>query len=84
MINQDKIIEQLAIKYKLPKFVVEDIVRSQFRFLQSTMEQGEHKGMRLHRLGVFMVKPERVVHLTAKFERARLRKEAELEKSNNQ
>jgi len=84
MINQDKIIDKLTAKYNLPRFVVEEIVKSQFKFLQKTMEAGEHKGMRLHKLGVFMVKPERVVHLMDKFEKARKYKEEQNGKSNNE
>lgn len=82
MINTDKIIAQLAEKYKLPKFVVEAIVKSQFRFLQKQMEAGEYKGVRLHKLGLFMVKPKRVELLNLRFEKAKLKKENEQTSDN--
>ena len=40
MIDKD-LIEQLAEKYDLPDFVVESIVKSQFKFVQDKMEEGE-------------------------------------------
>tara|TARA_Y100001938_G_scaffold143552_1_gene216495 strand:- start:23448 stop:23651 length:204 start_codon:yes stop_codon:yes gene_type:complete len=59
MIDKD-LIEQLAEKYDLPDFVVESIVKSQFKFVQDKMEEGECAKVRLHHFGVFKVKPKRL------------------------
>ena len=59
MIDKD-LIEQLAEKYDLPDFVVESIVKSQFKFDQDKMEEGECAKVRLHHFGVFKVKPKRL------------------------
>jgi nucleoid DNA-binding protein len=75
LIKEDKIIAELSEKYGLPKYMVEEIVKSQFKFLISAMEEGKHKGMRLHNLGVFMVKPARVEHLERLWEKLRLERE---------
>lgn len=77
MINQEKIIARLAEKYKLSKFVAKEIVESQFRFLQKTIETSEHKGVRLHKLGVFMCKPGRIKHLDEVYAKVKARKEEE-------
>lgn len=59
--NEEKdLIEQLANKYDLPPYVVESIVKSQFKFVQDKMEQGECAKVRLHHFGVFKVKPKRL------------------------
>jgi nucleoid DNA-binding protein len=59
--NEEKdLIEQLADKYDLPPYVVESIVRSQFKFVQDKMEEGECAKVRLHHFGVFKVKPKRL------------------------
>lgn len=83
MIKQEKIVEELAAKYDLPKYVIEDIVRSQFNFVIQTMQEGEHRGIRLHHLGLFMVKPRRVEHLEKRFEEARKRKAENNGESDN-
>ena len=59
MIDKD-LIEQLAEKYDLPDFVIESIVKSQFKFVQDKMEEGECAKVRLHHFGVFKVKPKRL------------------------
>ena len=59
MIDKD-LIEQLAEKYDLPDFVVESIVKSQFKFVQDKMQEGECAKVRLHHFGVFKVKPKRL------------------------
>jgi len=58
--NQADIIEKLAKEYDLPEYVVESIVKSQFKFVQDKMEQGECAKVRLHHFGVFKVKPKRL------------------------
>ena len=59
MIDKD-LIEQLAEKYDLPDFVIDSIVKSQFKFVQDKMEEGECAKVRLHHFGVFKVKPKRL------------------------
>jgi nucleoid DNA-binding protein len=59
--NEEKdLIEQLAEKYDLPSFVVESIVKSEFKFVQNRMEEGNCAKVRLHHFGVFKVKPKRL------------------------
>tara|TARA_R100001244_G_scaffold128754_1_gene99779 strand:- start:369 stop:581 length:213 start_codon:yes stop_codon:yes gene_type:complete len=59
--NEEKeLIEELANKYDLPFFVVESIVKSQFKFVQDKMEEGKCAKVRLHYFGVFKVKPKRL------------------------
>ncbi len=59
--NEEKdLIQQLADKYDLPFFVVESIVKSQFKFVQDRMEEGNCAKVRLHHFGVFKVKPKRL------------------------
>ena len=60
MDKEKELIEQLAIEYDLPEFVVESIVKSQFKFVQDKMEEGNCAKVRLHHFGVFKVKPKRL------------------------
>ena len=55
-----ELIEQLAEKYELPEYVVESIVRSEFKFVQDRIEEGDCAKVRLHHFGVFKVKPKRL------------------------
>ena len=54
------ILDKLAKEYDLPEYVVESIVKSQFKFVQNKMEEGECAKVRLHHFGVFKVKPKRL------------------------
>jgi nucleoid DNA-binding protein len=60
MNDEKDLIEQLADKYDLPPYVVESIVRSEFRFVQNRIEEGNCAKVRLHHFGVFKVKPKRL------------------------
>jgi len=60
MNEEKKLIEELANKYNLPFFVVESIVKSQFKFVVEKMEEGDCAKVRLHHFGVFKVKPKRL------------------------
>ena len=62
----EKIIEDLCIKYNLPRPIMEKIVKDQFRFTASIMTKGEFKPVRLPYLGVFGVKPGRREKLNEK------------------
>lgn len=59
----EKVIKQLSEKYNLPEDVVEKIIRSEFGFVASTMSEGKYDSVRLHYLGVFGVKPNRLKQL---------------------
>jgi len=59
MIDKD-LIEQLADEYDLPDFVVDSIVKSQFKFVQEKIAEGNCAKVRLHHFGVFKVKPKRL------------------------
>ena len=50
------IVEKLAEKYDLSKQVVENVIRSQFKFVANTMEAGHNDNVRLHYFGVLDIK----------------------------
>lgn len=60
----DKIVKTLAAKYKLDEDIIEKIIRSQFNFVASTMQEGEFQSVHLHYLGKFCVKPNAVKRAT--------------------
>ena len=60
MNNEKDLILLLAEEYNLPEFVVESIVKSQFKFVRDKMEEGNCAKVRLHHFGVFKVKPKRL------------------------
>jgi len=62
----DKIIEEISIKYNLPRLTVEKIVKDQFRYTASIMAKGDFTPVRLPYLGVFGVKPGRLEKLNNK------------------
>ena len=53
-------IKQLSIKYNTDYDLVEKIVRTQFKFIKDTIEQGELDSVHLHYFGKFCVKPNRI------------------------
>tara|TARA_R110001583_G_scaffold23375_2_gene86469 strand:- start:948 stop:1151 length:204 start_codon:yes stop_codon:yes gene_type:complete len=65
----DSIIKQLAKEYDLPPFVIESIVRSEFKFVKDCMETDECVKIRLHHFGVFKVKPKRLYIINGETER---------------
>ena len=60
------VIKELATKYDLPEFVVEDIVKSQFKFVHTQMQNEDLVKIRLHHFGVFKVKPKRLYSINEK------------------
>ena len=58
-----KIIEELSIKYNLPKPIIEKIISSQFKFTADIMASGNMQPVRHPYLGVFAVKPGRLEKL---------------------
>ena len=56
----EEIVKKLAKKYGLSTFEVEHIVKTQFRFVKQTIEQGDFKSVRLKHLGLFTVKKNRL------------------------
>ena len=56
----DEVIKKLAKKYSLSVLEVEQIVKSQFRFVKETIEAGDFKSVRLKHLGLFTVKKNRL------------------------
>lgn len=65
----DNIYSKLSAKFNLDSEVIEKIARSQFDFTVNTMEQGEFQSIRLHHLGVFGIKPARLVQLKERSEK---------------
>ena len=64
MLKDKKVIIQiLATKYNLPLKKVEDIVNSQFKFVDKIMKKGNFEGIRLPYFGKFSVNPNRVKHI---------------------
>lgn len=61
--NEKDLVEQLAKKYNLPEFVVESIIKSEFKFVQDKIEEGNCDKVRLHHFGVFKVKPKRLYEI---------------------
>ena len=59
----DKIIEELCIKYNLPRSIIDKIVRDQFKYTAAVMASGSFRPVRLPYLGVFGVKPGRLEKL---------------------
>ncbi len=51
------IIEELSIKYGLPKIVVENIIYTQFEFVRNVIDSGLCYTVKLPRLGKFEVEP---------------------------
>tara|TARA_R100001244_G_C5102368_1_gene119130 strand:+ start:263 stop:496 length:234 start_codon:yes stop_codon:yes gene_type:complete len=56
----DQVIKDLAKKYKISVFEVEQIIKSQFSFVKNVIEQGDFKSVRLKHLGLFTVKKNRL------------------------
>lgn len=52
----EKIIKIIAAKYNIDPEIVEKAVRSEFRFVKDTMEEGELESVHLHYFGKFAVK----------------------------
>ncbi len=64
MLKDKKIIIQiLATKYNLPLQKVEDIVNSQFKFVEKIMKEGNFESIRLPYFGKFSVNPKRLKHI---------------------
>ena len=64
MLKDKKVIIQiLATKYNLSLKKVEDIVNSQFKFVDKIMKKGNFDGIRLPYFGKFSVNPNRVKHI---------------------
>ena len=59
----DKIVKKLAAKYGLEEEVIEKVIRSQFNFVASTMQQGEFQSVHLHYYGKFAVKPNSIARI---------------------
>jgi|TARA_R100001443_G_scaffold47218_1_gene59886 nucleoid DNA-binding protein len=65
MLKDKKIIIQiLATKYNLSLKKVENIVNSQFKFVEKIMKQGNFDSVRLPYFGKFSVNPNRIKHIT--------------------
>ena len=64
MLKDKKIIIQiLATKYNLPLKKVENIVNSQFKFVDKIIRKGRFESIRLPYFGRFSVNPNRVKHI---------------------
>tara|TARA_R110000744_G_scaffold190921_2_gene310129 strand:- start:1085 stop:1306 length:222 start_codon:yes stop_codon:yes gene_type:complete len=64
MLKDKKIIIQiLATKYNLPLKKVENIVNSQFKFVDKIIRKGKFESIRLPYFGRFSVNPNRVKHI---------------------
>lgn len=53
----DNIIEKIARKMNLDSEIIERIVRSEFRFVAETMQQGTFESVHLHYWGKYAIKP---------------------------
>lgn len=57
------ILQKLATKYNLPIQKIEEAVLYQFKYISSTIKQGDFESVRLPYLGKFHVLPGRLKHL---------------------
>ena len=55
----DKLIKEIAGKYKISEFKADLIIKSQFKLLKETISSGDFKSLRLKHLGMFTVKKNR-------------------------
>lgn len=69
----DNIIKKIAGKLEINEEIVEKAVRSQFKFVVETMQEGEYESVHLHYFGKFAVKPG-VLHYLAEKKAGYLRK----------
>lgn len=60
MTNLEKLYRELATEFQLPVNVVEQICRSQFRFIRETMEGDTFPTIRLAFLGRFQPMPQKL------------------------
>ena len=64
MLKDKKIIIQiLATKYNLPLQKIENIINSQFKFVEKIIKKGKFDSIRLPYFGKFSVNPNRVKHI---------------------
>lgn len=61
--DHEGIINYLSTKYNLDREIVEKAVRTQFKFVKDTMEQGELDSVHLQSFGKFAIKPGRMKYL---------------------
>lgn len=59
----NKIIKILAAKYNLEEEIIEKIIRSQFNFVASTIQEGELQSVHLHYFGKFAIKPNSIARI---------------------
>lgn len=59
----NNIINKLSSSYNVDTEVIEKVIKSQFRFVKDTIEQGELQSVHLHYLGKFAVYPNRIKKL---------------------
>jgi nucleoid DNA-binding protein len=74
-----ELIQRLAVKYNLPPYRVEEIVRSEFEFVRKTIGdhnaiEGDFKNIMLINFGKFYIRPEKVYKIKEQFKK-RLEKE---------
>ena len=67
--KSDKIIKEMSLKYHLPVKDIEDIIKSQFKFVRETIEEAEKdnedsfKTVKLLSFGKFLVKDKVIYHI---------------------
>jgi len=52
----EALLEQISKECNLPVYIVDRIIRHQFKFVRDNMASGEMRAIRLHNLGVFVPK----------------------------
>lgn len=75
-VDREAIIKEIAKRYKITEHQVAIAIRSQFRLVKRTMEEGEFKDVLLPYFGVFGVKGDRVKYLNETPEERAKRKQA--------
>jgi len=64
--KESVIYNELSKEFNLPPHIVERIVKSQFRYVAHIMRSKTLEPIRLHHLGVFAIKPNRLKYLIEK------------------
>ncbi len=68
-----EVCEKTAKELNLPVYIVEKVMRYQFKFLRQTMETGELKGIMFPNLGKFLCKPSRIRLLKERHDKQTIR-----------
>lgn len=61
--THNDILNYLSAKYDIDREIVEKVIKTEFKFVKDTMEQGELDSVHLQYFGKFAIKPGRMKYL---------------------